>query len=215
MARDAWIFGRGKLGRARPLIKDPFAIFSLGWFIERLGCQVVVTIRHPAAFASSLKRLDWPFDLGDLLQQPQLTQDWLEPFQAELEPAQQQPADLIWQAGLLWRIVYSVVERYQEIYPAIRVVRHEDLSLDPLGGFQELYEQIHLTFDERVKRTILKTSSADNPNELKQDAAHSVRLDSRANLSNWKKRLDPGEIERLQRMTEAAARPYYPPEDWL
>lgn len=215
MMRDTWIFGRGKLTKARPLLKDPFAVFSLGWFIERLGCQIIVTIRHPAAFASSLKRLDWPFDLGDLLQQPQLIQDWLEPYQAEMEEARQNLYDTLWQAALLWRIVYSIVEQYKQIYPAIKIVRHEDLSRDPLGSFQALYDHAQLTFSDRVKQTILKTSSADNPEELKRESAHSVHLDSRANLGNWKKRLEPGEIERLRQMTEAAARPFYSPEDWL
>ncbi len=214
MMRDAWIFEWGKLGGARPLIKDPFAVFSLGWFIERLGCQVIVTIRHPAAFASSLKRLDWPFELVDLLQQPQLIQDWLEPYRAEMELAPQNQGDLLWQAALLWRMVYSVVEEYQAIYPEIRVVRHEELSLDPVGGFQSLYEHTHLTFNKKAKQTILTTSSADNPEELQRQTAHSIRLDSRANLGNWKKRLEPGEIDRLRRMTESVAQHYYQAEDW-
>jgi hypothetical protein len=132
-----------------------------------------------------------------------------------MEEARQNLHDPLWQAALLWRIVYSVVEQYRQIYPAIKVVRHEDLSRDPLGGFQALYDHTQLTFSDRVKHTILETSSADNPEELKRETAHSVHLDSRANLGNWKKRMEPGEIERLRQMTEAAARPFYAPEDWL
>ena len=57
MGRDFSIFLRGRLLRQRPLIKDPFAVFSAPWFAEQLGCRVVITVRHPAGFASSLKRL--------------------------------------------------------------------------------------------------------------------------------------------------------------
>jgi hypothetical protein len=213
--RDAWIFGSGKLRRARPLIKDPFAIFSLGWFIERLGCQVVVTVRHPAAFVSSLKRLDWPFDLNDLLQQPYLMRDWLEPFRTEIDRALSSSTDELLQAGLLWRLVYSVVAEYSRIYHQIRIVRHEPLSLDPLHGFQELYKDLGLDFTERARQSVLASSSVENPQELSKKTVHAVQLDSRANLANWKKRLSAQEILRIRRQTEDVASLYYAEEDWL
>jgi hypothetical protein len=65
MGRDLGTFLRGRALHQRPLLKDPFAVFSLPWFVERLDCRVVVTVRHPAGFASSLKRLNWPFDFTD------------------------------------------------------------------------------------------------------------------------------------------------------
>ena len=68
MGRDLGIFLRGRTFHQRPLLKDPFAVFSLPWFAERLNCQVVVTVRHPAGFASSLKRLNWPFDFNELVE---------------------------------------------------------------------------------------------------------------------------------------------------
>ena len=109
MGRDWGIFWKGWLFRQRPLFKDPFAIFSAPWFADRLGFQVVITVRHPAAFVSSLKRLDWSFEFADLLNQPLLMQDWLEPFRDEMESMSQTPNDVVGQAGLLWRMVYQVV----------------------------------------------------------------------------------------------------------
>ncbi|MCJ7435853.1 MAG: sulfotransferase, partial [Anaerolineales bacterium] len=78
MGRDASIFFNGRLLGQRPLLKDPFAVFSIPWFAERLNCKVVITVRHPAGFASSLKRLNWLFDFSDLLAQPALMHDHLE-----------------------------------------------------------------------------------------------------------------------------------------
>lgn len=54
----------------RALLKDPFAVFSVPWFAKKLNCQIVITVRHPAAFASSLQRLGWNFDFKDLLDHP-------------------------------------------------------------------------------------------------------------------------------------------------
>jgi hypothetical protein len=39
---------------SRPLVKDPIALLSAEWLAETFGMDVVVLIRHPAAFAASL-----------------------------------------------------------------------------------------------------------------------------------------------------------------
>ncbi|MDD2922615.1 MAG: sulfotransferase, partial [Anaerolineales bacterium] len=85
MGRDFAIFTNGKLRNQRALLKDPFAVFSAPWFAQKLNCRVVFTVRHPAAFASSLKRLQWNFDFHNLLAQPLLMRDLLEVDRAEME----------------------------------------------------------------------------------------------------------------------------------
>jgi hypothetical protein len=217
MGRDAYIFGRGRLTNARPLLKDPFAVFSLAWFAEQLGCQVVVTLRHPAAFASSLKRLGWTFDFGDLLAQPLLMSDWLEPYRSDMEAALARPEDVIGQAGLLWKMIYASVAKLQQAPGSaawLRLVKHDDLSLDPPGGYRALYEWLSLPYTERIEQAILASSSAENPGELSRKKVHSVRLDSRANLHNWKKRLTPAEILSIRRLTEETATLFYADIPW-
>jgi hypothetical protein len=210
MGRDFSIFLRGRLLRQRPLIKDPFAVFSVPWFAERLGCRVVITVRHPAAFASSLKRLNWPFNFRDLLEQPLLMQNWLDVDRAEMESVPSD--DIIGQAALLWRMVYRVVARMMKLHPSFIVVRHEDLSLDPVPGYRDLYAA--LDFTPQVETTILNASSSENPAELSKKKVHAVKLDSRANLDNWKKRLSADEITRIRRMTGKTANLFYSDEEW-
>jgi hypothetical protein len=212
MGRDFSIFLRGRLLRQRPLIKDPFAIFSTPWFAERLGCRVVITVRHPAAFASSLKRLNWPFDFRDLLDQPLLMQNWLDVDRAEMESVPSD--DIIGQAALLWRMVYRVVARMMKLHPSFIVVRHEDLSLDPVPSYRDLYTALDLDFTPQVEATILNASSSENPAELSKKKAHAVKLDSRANLDNWKKRLSADEITRIRKMTGKTAKLFYSDEEW-
>jgi hypothetical protein len=214
MCRDWNVFLRGRLLSQRALLKDPFAVFSAPWFARRLGCQVVITVRHPAAFASSLKRLDWPFDFNNLLAQPLLMQDWLEPYRSEMEKLVQTPADIIEQGSWLWRIVYQVVAEYRREFPDFQVVRHEDLSKDPLPGFGALYNCLGLQFGSQAQKSIRESSSSDNPKELSSQTVHSVRLDSQANLYSWKRRLAEDEIRRIRRITEEVAVLYYPDQDW-
>ncbi len=212
MGRDVGVCLKGWAFHRRPLVKDPFAVFSLPWFAERFHMQIVVTIRHPAGFASSLKRLGWPFDFRDLLDQPLLMRDHLEPYRRAMEAIT--PDDVVGQAAVLWAAVYRSVYKTVEQNPSIQVVRHEDLSLEPLEGFRKLYRTLNLEFTPRLGKAILDSSSSENPKEVSRQKAHAIQLDSRANLDNWKHRLSAEEILRIRRMTEEIAHPYYPEESW-
>jgi len=214
MGRDGSTFLLGKLLHRRPLLKDPFAAFSIRWFLERLGCQVVVTVRHPAAFASSLKRLNWPFDMRDLLAQPLLLRDWLAPYEEQMVACLANPQDILRQAAILWSMVYQTVWKLKGEGAPILLILHEDLSLDPLGGFEKLYQALGLRYTAKAQQHIAESSSADNPKEIRTEQLHSVRLDSRANLMNWRKRLNEAEIEQIKALTWEVAACYYPPESW-
>ncbi|MBN2499189.1 MAG: sulfotransferase [Anaerolineales bacterium] len=215
MLRDGSIFTRGRLQGQRALLKDPFAVFSAPWFAEKLNCQVVVTVRHPAAFASSLKRLGWTFNFWHLLIQPELMRDHLEPYRTAMEVANLNAGDLILRAALLWRMIYAVVWEYSQTHTDIQVVRHEDLSLEPLTAYESLYAALGIDYNQRARDGIRQATSAENPSEVSRDAIYSVNLDSRANLKNWKKRLTPEEIERIRELTTDVAGHYYNDEDWI
>jgi hypothetical protein len=212
MGRDFFIFYTGLMRGQRILLKDPFAVFSTPWFAEKLNCKVVITVRHPAAFASSLKRLNWLFDFQHLLSQPLLMRDHLEPYREEMQAMR--PDDVIGQAALLWKLIYSSVHATRELHPEFIFVRHEDLSRDPIPGYRDLYQRLGLEFNRRVERTILKSSSSENPAELSRKKVHGYKVDSRANMDIWKKRLTAEEIDRIYQMTRDVSPLYYSGAEW-
>src|SRR5215207_2888621 len=212
MGRDFLIFYNGLMRGQRVLLKDPFAVFSAPWFAKRLNCKVVITVRHPAAFASSLKRLHWPFEFQDLLSQPLLMRDHLEPYREEMHSIGSD--DVIGQSALLWKLIYRSVHATRERNPDFLVVRHEDLSRDPISGYRDLYTVLGLEFTPRVEKIILNSSSSENPRELSRKKVHGVKLDSRANVHNWKKRLTVEEIARIRLMTEEISSLYYSDAEW-
>ena len=53
--REAARFWWYRMGGARPLLKDPIAIFSAEWLATTFGTDNIVLIRHPVGFAGSLK----------------------------------------------------------------------------------------------------------------------------------------------------------------
>jgi hypothetical protein len=212
MVRDMAVFLDGRLHDRVPLLKDPFAVFSLRWFAEVLNCRIVVTIRHPAAFASGLKRLGWTFDFHDLLRQPLLMRDHCEAYREAMTSTGEK--DIVGQAGLLWTMIYGALSRLRTRVPGIRVVRHEDLALRPVDGFRELYEYLGLGFTPQVERAVRVSSSAGNPVELSPRRTHAVKMDSKASLQNWRRRLSPGEVAQVRRLTQGVAEVFYPEESW-
>jgi hypothetical protein len=212
MGRDFLIFYNGLMRGQRALLKDPFAVFSMPWFAKHLNCKVVITVRHPAAFASSLKRLNWPFDFQNLLDQPLLMRDHLELYRDEMQSMK--PDDIIGQAALLWKMIYYSVHATCERNPDFIVVRHEDLSRDPVPGYRDLYKLLDLAFTSRVEKTILNSSNSENPVELSRKKIHGFKLDSRANIDIWKKRLSVEEVDRIHKMTEEISALYYSEAEW-
>jgi hypothetical protein len=212
MGRDFLIFYNGLMRGQRALLKDPFAVFSTPWFAKHLDCKVVIAVRHPAAFVSSLKRLNWPFDFQDLLDQPLLMRDHLERYRHEMEYLESD--DVVGQAALLWKMIYHSVHTTRDQHPDFIVVRHEDLSRDPVSGYRDLYKSLDLEFTPRVEKTILSSSSSENPAELSRKKVHGFKLDSRANIDIWKKRLSVEEIDRIRKITEETSTHYYSDVEW-
>ena len=212
MSRDFAIFYNGLMRGQRLLLKDPFAVFSIFWFAGRLNFKVVVTVRHPAAFASSLRRLGWNFDFNDLLDQPLLMRDHLEAYRARMQSIRAD--DVIGQASLLWAMIYRFVHDARGLNPDFVVIRHEDLSRDPVGGFRDLYTRLNLDYTRRVEKKILNSSSSENPKELSRKKVHAVKLDSRASMENWRKRLSADEVKRVREMTEEVSHWFYPEANW-
>lgn len=197
---------------SRPLIKDPFAVFSLEWLYRRYNADILVLIRHPAAFVSSLKIKNWRFDFRHFQAQPYLMDSYLAPFEGEIRRHVHMDCDIVEQAILLWNCIYHTVGAYREKHLEWQFVRHEDLSVNPVAGFQAIYDAFDLTFTPRVQQKILKSSGAHNPSE--RGAGDEFLRNSRENLHNWKSRLEPGEIELIKAKTYDVSRRFYSEDEW-
>ena len=109
MARDAWRFARNRRRRAVPLLKDPIAVFSAEWLADTFSARPVLLVRHPAAFAASIKRLRLRHPFGDFLAQPLMMRDWLSPYAAELERFAAREQEIVDQAILLWNVIHHAL----------------------------------------------------------------------------------------------------------
>jgi len=201
---------RARLLNKRPLVKDPLAIFSTEWLANRFDMDVVMLIRHPAAFVGSLKVADWPFQFSNILDQPLLMQDLLSPYEAEIIDFAENDHDLIDQAILLWNLIYSVVLRLQKKYLSDWIfIKHEDLSSNPLDRFKEIYSKLGIPFAEQAEYRITKYSYTDS------NTGGSMTRDSKSNIWKWMTRLTEDEILRIKEKTEEVSRHFYEEKDWV
>jgi hypothetical protein len=212
VANDVFRWERYRMQRARPLLKDPLALFSSEWLAERFHMRVLVLIRHPAGFASSLQRYRWTHPFDHFLRQPLLMRDRLEPFRRQIEEFARTEHDCLDQAILLWNVIHHTICDYRERHPDWLFRRYEDIGGRPLPEFDRLYRELGLDFSPAARRAVSEHSKTTNPQEARD--ARVLKRDSRAAVRTWTTRLSPEEIDRVRRGTQGIAGAFYTDADW-
>ena len=196
--------------KKRPLMKDPLAILAVEWLANTFDMEVVLLIRHPAAFVGSLKKANWPHPFDHFLQQPLLMENHLSEFESEITKFTETEQDLVDQGILLWNIIYSMVLKYQASYNQKWIfIKHELISAAPLREFKLLYNRLGIPFTDHVEDRIAEFSV------VKPADQDSLRRDSKTVIKNWQKRLTKNEITHVKEKTERVASQFYSEEDWL
>ncbi|HEY7874453.1 MAG TPA: sulfotransferase [Actinomycetota bacterium] len=215
-ARRAALFGMdlarslpARVRGARPLIKDPIALFASEWLARTFDADVVVMIRHPAAFASSIKRLNWRFEFRDWLAQDDLIADYLSRWHRQMHDCWANKVDVIEHAIVMWNAIHDVVDEFRTRHPDWTFVRYEDLADDPLAGFRSLYDGLDLRWTDEAAAAIQKTSAEGNPKEVPRWRHQSIKRSSSAAKDTWRTRLTPEEIERVTAGTAEIAARFY------
>lgn len=195
----------------RVLVKDPISALSSAWIADHFDVEVIVLARRPEAFANSIKKKGWEFPFGHLLSQRRLMSDHLEDFAELIEEHAGETRPLVEQAGLLWAIIYHVLDGYLDDRPDWVTVAHEELCLDPVRGFEALYSAVDLEFTERARETVRRHSSGE---PVGPSADGSIRRDSRKVPGRWRRELTKEEIETVRRLTDEVSRRLYERHDW-
>jgi len=205
MSKDMLYTYKNNVCQSRAVVKDPIAVLSVPWLIKNFDMNVVVIVRHPAGFVSSRvsKNLFFPFD--DLLSQRKLVNEKLIDFKEEIKKQVEKPSSVIGQSSLLWRIIYSFVNKYISESDSI-IVRYEDICINPVVEFKALYQRLNLKWSDKISKYVQKYSSGNN--------AARISKDSRKHAFIFRKRLTSDQIERIKRETVDIWPLFYTSEDW-
>lgn len=202
------------LNHKRPLIKDPIALFSLPWLSKYFNMEIVILIRHPAAFASSIKHLKWSHNFNHFLMQPKLMSDYLQPFKEEIEDFCTYEHSYVEQAVLLWKIIYSTVYSYQNHYPNWTYLRHEDISDNPVEEFKSLFKKLDLDFTKKIESKIIKYTEQKSYSDPIYFNSSCLLRNSKVNKQYWKSRLTLEEINFVKAQVEEISSKFYSEHEW-
>ena len=214
LARDAWNYRRWRRANARPLMKDPMALFSSEWLANSFDMQVIVLVRHPAAFASSLKRMAWDFPFSHFLRQPDLMRDHLGGYEERIIAMTRRRFNIVEQASLLWCVIYSTAARLLAGHPDWIGVTHEQLAVDPYAEYPAICRASSIPYGREIEAAVASTTDPSNPTEPPAGAAEHLSRNSRRVVASWHERLTDAEITLVRRRTEEAASVFYTDKSW-
>ncbi|KAB2835589.1 MAG: sulfotransferase, partial [Candidatus Brocadia sp.] len=199
-----------------PLLKDPISFFSAEWLQKKFAMNIIVLIRHPAAFVSSIKKLNWSHPFSHFLAQDLLMKNILFSFREEITYYANSQPPIMEQGILLWRIIHHTILRYQQQHPEWYFVRHEDLSREPLTNFAKIFQHLNLDITAEVIRAIEKYSGDENPQDTDSPVGseNTLKRNSQLNIWNWKKRLTQSEIVYIRDHVEEVSKFFYSDADW-
>lgn len=212
LCRDQMLSVGHSVHSRRALLKDPIALFSAEWLAETFDMDVLIMVRHPAAFCSSLKIKNWHHDFNHFLKQPALMSRYLDSYHDDISAAAANKLSVIDQAILLWNCVHHTIKQYKSEHSSWIFARHEDLSMSPIFGFEEIYSQFNIPFDDAIKEAILNRTGDHNPAE--QVERNEFVRNSKASVKNWKLRLSSEEIDHVKKYTSEVAAHLYDDSDW-
>lgn len=191
----------------RTLFKDPIALASSQWIYNKFDADIIIIIRHPAAFIASLKVKNWQFDFSNFYDQKNLMRGHLSEFNSDIENAVLKQPDIIETGIILWNSLYTIVKHLRDSYDdKWYFVRHEDLSLHPQEEFKKLFEFLRLDFTKKVSNYIAKSTSSSSKGRTQRNSAD--------NIHTWKNRLNSEEIERIKKGTHNVWTHFYEESDW-
>lgn len=168
------------------LVKDPTAPLIADWVAERFNARILVLIRHPCGFASSIEKLEWQVRLDYLLRQEALMSDYLWPYEDVLHRAKNDKWE---QLGAFWAAVHWVLQKQAERNDGWHKIKYEDLCNDPRNSFNTLIEELGLEGDSKINTLLERKSAFGN-----DDPGSTNRL-SEEMPEIWRQRLSEGAID--------------------
>jgi Sulfotransferase family len=189
--RENWY--RNKSLNYRIFIKDPTGAFLLDWLNYHYKLDTLILFRHPAAFVSSIIKLNWDFDFRLFLNQKDLMKDWLSQFDEIIKKYDYQGITAE-KAAVLWGVVYTV------LYGLIKkdnyhIKLYEDICKNPIQEFRNIFSILNLEWHKNIEEEIL--SSMHGEVTFSKKINHHIR-DTKNMQEVWKSRLTKKEIYNIR-----------------
>jgi hypothetical protein len=184
--RGYW--GAATRSASRVVIKDPTACLMTAWIAQQYNAKILIVMRHPCGFASSLAKLDWQVSVNFLLRQENLMREYLGCYEDVMRRATN---DKWLNRGAFWAAIHKVLIEQMASHPDWVLSKYENLCSDPNGQFSSLAQKLVLELNGNARSKI----QLDSTKTRTSSDAGSTRRESRLMPYIWKQRMTKGEID--------------------
>jgi hypothetical protein len=176
--------------KGRLLLKDPTACLLAAWIESQRDVQVVLLVRHPCGFASSVHALQWPFHLQRMLTQRPLLEDHLDPFRGLLEQCLKDP----WASlGGFWAATHLVLQA--QAGPGWITAHYEQLCARPQTAFETLAADLGLARTAVANtRPVAAADTDTDPGSTRRNSGRMAMI--------WRERMSNEEINSVMEVVE-------------
>jgi hypothetical protein len=175
------------------LIKDIFANLFACWALQRFpDLKILLLMRNPFAVAVSKfhkRRWSWTIDPLDLLNQPNLREDYLHPFEALIGRVSR-GNDYIETQILIWSIL-NYVPLLQFGADQCHVVFYEDVCARPDDEVSRI--RSHIRPHDAAPRVTIPAEVVRKPSRV--TATGSALLKGASPIDSWRRELTPAQID--------------------
>lgn len=173
----------------RLVIKTPFLSLASQYLIDRHGMQVVFTVKHPASFFVSLRRVGWhdALPLDDLV-----AQGVIDPAVCR---AARTPAA---RAGLFWQTINAHARDTLRRFPAAASVwSHERFCRAPDSEMMRVTEALRIGYTPAMRRAVAQATQGAL---VRPDAGtvHALVRNAAAMVDDWRDQIAPDEERELR-----------------
>lgn len=207
MVRGGGVSWRGLparvLQRPRILVKEVAAFLSLDWLYQRWKPEVLVVVRHPCAYAASVRALRHDaaeiarFDM--LRNNKTLQQNYI----GHLMPHLTSVEGPLEASVASWAIRNYINLRLQAERPEWQVIYYEELARNPAEKFRSLFLKYNLHWDKTIAEWIRAKTTTEQVGHFTTSRVSSTRIDA------WRQRLSSEEVARIRRVVEPFDLPIY------
>jgi hypothetical protein len=188
--RAAREYAAARLFRPRRLVlKESFLSLAAQYLIDRHGVRVVFTVKHPAAFFASLRRVGWheALPLDELVEQGVLD--------AETRDAATTPAA---RTGLFWNVINRhALETHRRFPGGASFWMHESFCAAPDVEMQHLADSLRIEYSPAMRRAVALATQG-SVVAPPSDTVHQLVRNSAAMIGEWRQRVTPEEEAELR-----------------
>ncbi len=169
------------------VVKSAHGPLAVEWIAARFEPQVVVVVRHPLNIIASWTELGWGGCSLDT--NPRVVERYVRKWDLPVLPSScSRLSRVAWEVGLF----LSALQESAEAHPDWRLVRHEELCLDPPRQFQQLCVALGLQWTDAAELHLRRSNRAATGLTTMRVAADEPE--------RWRKRLTGDQVREIFRV---------------